>query len=155
MDMDDDVIAQFIEGFSRRAPQQIADDSEGSGSLDGFKMLHCHSCERRSRKACFKCMDRFYDHLHDPQTGGRMPVPNEKAEVKPIGERHEQNITLVESPINFDDATCSKVTIKYWSDIYQENRERECYFYNKSRCSLTSLGRTRCCPRHQAMKLSD
>jgi hypothetical protein len=41
-------------------------------------MDDCPVCDKASRKNCFKCMESFYNHMHDPITLGRLFMPQQR-----------------------------------------------------------------------------
>lgn len=52
--------------------------SVDSGGRRAFP-TNCGGCERKSRSACFRCMDEYYSHMHDSR-GGRLRMAGKRRE---------------------------------------------------------------------------
>lgn len=92
------------------------------------------SCERKSKRSCFDCMDRFYNHLHDESGGPLMPWNIEREKPSAVANRIRITDDTPDSAVEYDSAECAI---------------HKCTFDRGGSCAINARGKTKWCARHK------
>ena len=53
--------------------QKLLEKQHTRGRPDGeWKMQLCCICDKRGKRNCRECMESYYNHMHDPDTGAAL-----------------------------------------------------------------------------------
>lgn len=118
-------------------------------SQSAFKMENCPNCDRKGKVACNYCMEQFYNHMHDPDTGRPLEVIGGVRNMVTSSRKHSD---IAESKVQYSEKHCFQHYNRFirfaedGSEIRKMVKDK-CQWSNGSGCVLTAQGKTLHCQR--------